>query len=574
MTNIQIAETFERIANLLEIKGEIIYKVLAYRRAAENIRLLTNDLASMTEEEILAIPSVGQAIAEKIKELLTTGKLEFLNKLESEVPPSLIELLSVQDLGPKKAALFWKKAGVTNLKELEAAARAGKLRALPGMGEKSEDRILAGIQALKQAKIRLPIDKAWKICEEWLSRLRKIRDLDRVEVAGSLRRWKTTIGDLDFVGISKNPKAVMHAFIHLPGIKRVIAQGEYKTSVEVSDNLNMQLWLQPKERFGSLWQFVTGSKEHNMRLREYALKNGLSLSERGFLTQSLQEKLCPTEEDVYQTLNLPWIAPEMREDRGELQAAIENKLPNLVTLEDIHADLHVHSHWSDAKSTLEEMVQTAISRKLKVLAITDHSISAVGPPGLDAERLSEQKVEIQKIRKKYGDSITVLQGIETEILGDGSLDLPDEVLADLDIVLASLHESLDQPREVITQRLLKAICHPHVDIIAHPGGREVPRTEGVDLDWEKVFRAAKENQVALEINCNPVHLDLNEVNARAAAEMGVIISINTDTHFIDKFDNLKFGVAIARRAWLQKSNIINCWSTREILDWLRNRNSH
>ena len=483
----------------------------------------------------------------------------------------MIDLLSVQDLGAKKAALFWKKAGVTNLKELEAAAMAGKLRVLPGMGEKSEARILAGIQALKYIKTRLPIHKAWEIADEWLTKLRKIKKLERVEAAGSLRRWKTSIGDLDFVGISKDPQKVMEAFINLPSIQRVIARGEFKSSVEVSDNLNIQLWLQPEERFGSLWQFVTGSKEHNVHLREVALRKGLSLSERGFLTNDLQEILCPQEENVYQSLNLPWIAPELREDRGEIQAAIQGDLPELVAMGDIHTDLHVHSHWSDAKSTLEEMIQEAISRKIDVLAITDHSVSTLGMIGMDAHRLSDQKIEIQKLQEKYQEKITLLQGIEAEIADDGSLDLPNEVLSGLDVVVASLHESIDQPREQITQRLIKVIQHPHVDIIAHPGGREVPRTEGADLDWEKVFNAAKENQVALEINCNPIHLDLNEINSRAAAEMGVLISINTDSHALHKFENLKFGVAIARRGWLQKNSIINTWPTQKLLNWLRNR---
>jgi len=572
MTNADIADTFDRIANLLEIKGEIIYKVLAYRRAAESIRTLTGDLANLSEKEILAIPNVGQAITEKIQELLRTGQLDFLIKLETEVPSSLLDLLLIQDVGPKKVALFWKQVGVTNLQELERIARAGKLKDLPGMGEKSEVRILSGIDALKQARTRLPIHKALEIANEWLIILRKIQGVDRLEIAGSLRRWKTSIGDLDFVGSSNVPGQVMQTLVNLPGILKVISQGENKTSVEIADHLNMQVWLQPTERFGSLWQFVTGSKEHNIRLREFAVRKGLSLSERGFLNHDLKEILCPNEVDVYQNLHLAWIPPELREDQGEIQASQTSTLPDLVTINDIFADLHTHSHWTDGKSTLEEMVQAAISRKISVIAITDHSISVTGSmAGMDAKRLDEQKREIQKLQEKYGDTITILHGIEAEVGEDGNLDLPDEVFASLDIVVASLHFSFNQSREVITRRLIKVIQHPHVDVIAHPGGREVPRTEGNDIDWEKVFRAAQENQVALEINSNPIHLDLNEKHARAASEMGVLISINTDAHSVQKFENLKFGVSIARRGWVQKTGIINTWPTRKLLSWLKNR---
>ncbi len=571
MNNTEIADIFDRIANLLEIKGEIIYKILAYRRAAESIRILSSDLSGLSEKEILDISGIGQAIAQKIQELLSTGKLDFLQKLESEVPPTLIELLKVQDLGPKKAALFWKQAGITSLAELDQAARADKLSSLPGMGVKSQAHILAGIEALKQEKKRLPIEKALTIAEKWLEKIRGLKGLKNVEISGSLRRWKPTIGDLDFVGASDESAQVMQDFTALNGIKQILSQGNNKTSVVTEEGLNLQLWLQPPERFGSLLQFVTGSKEHNVRLREFSLKQGLSLSERGFVDQELKETLCPKEADVYQKLSLPYIFPEMREDRGEIQAAIENKLPTLVSIEDIRADLHVHTDWSDARASMEDMVQAAIKRGLKVLAITDHSNATNGVNGLNEKRLKEQAVEIQKLREKYSGAITLLHGIEAEILEDGSLDLAEATLSKLDIVMASLHEHLYQPRKVITARLVKAIRNPLVDIIAHPGGRELPRTNGADLNWDEVFNAARENQVALEINSNPVHLDMDEVRARSASEFGVFISIDTDSHAIHKFENLKFGVSVARRAWVDKQVIINTWPTEKIIDWLKNR---
>ncbi len=570
MNNTEIADIFERIANLLEIKGEIVYKTLAYRHAAENIRLLTVDLSRMTEKEILEIPGVGQAIAEKIHKLLTTGKLAFLQKLENEVPPSLIDLLKVPDLGPKKAALFWKQAGIIDLVGLEAAARAGRLRDLPGLGEKSEQRILAGLEALKQPKPRIPIHKALAIVESWLSKLRQIPGLKKVEAAGSLRRWKTSIGDLDIVGASQQPEEVMQAFIKLPGIQRVLTHGENKSSVSIEEGLNMQLWLQPPERFGSLLQFVTGSKEHNVRLREYALKQGLSLSERGFVSQDLKEILCRDDSDVYQTLGLPFIPPELREDRGEIQAAIEGKLPQLVQLEDIQADLHTHSSWSDGKSNIEEMIKAVQQVGLKMLAITDHSPSCTEVRGLDENLLYQQEQEIKRLQDKFGDSVHLLCGIEVEILEDGRLDLPDELLAKLDIVIASMHEQVDKPRDVVTQRLIKAMCNPYVDIIAHPSGREMPRTEGADLNWELIFKAALENNVALEINSNPIHLDMDEAHARIAAEKGIPIVINTDAHAVERFKDRRYGVAVARRAWVEKESVINAWPMDKILDWLKN----
>ena len=571
MNNTEIADIFDRIANLLEIKGEIIYKILAYRRAAESIRILNSDLSGLSEKEILDISGIGQAIAQKIQELLSTGKLDFLQKLENEVPSTLIELLNVQDLGPKKAALFWKQAGITSLAELEQAARADKLSSLPGMGVKSQAHILAGIEALKQEKKRLPIDKALTIAEKWLEKLRGLKGLKNVEISGSLRRWKPTIGDLDFVGASDEQAQVMQDFTALNGIKQILSQGNNKTSVVTEEGLNLQLWLQPPERFGSLLQFVTGSKEHNVRLREFSLKQGFSLSERGFVDQELKEKLCPKEADVYQNLGLPYIFPEMREDRGEIQSAIKNELPTLVSIDDICADLHVHTNWSDARASMEDMVQAAIKRGLKVLAITDHSNATNGVNGLDEKRLKEQAVEIQKLREKYSSLITLLHGIEAEILEDGSLDLAEETLSKLDIVVASLHEYLYQPRKVISARLVKAIRNPLVDIIAHPGGRELPRTNGADLNWDEVFNAARENQVALEINSNPVHMDMDEVRARSANEFGVLISIDTDSHTIHKFENLKFGVSVARRAWVDKQAVINTWPTKKIIGWLKNR---
>lgn len=571
MNNSDLANIFDLIADMLEIKGEIIFKTQAYRHAAENIRMQATDVISLSRKDLMEIPGIGQAIADKIEELNATGKLKFLQDLEKEVPPSLVDLLKVPDLGPRKAALFWKQLGITTLEGLENAARANKLSGLPGMGEKSQAHILAGIERIRQQKRRLSIHKALPIAEKWLEKVRTIPELKKVEAAGSLRRWKTSIGDLDFVGASTQPVEVMKGFLALEGIHHVLSQGDHKTSIVIEDGMNLQLWLQPPERFGSLLQFVTGSKDHNVRLRELTIRHGLSLSERGFIDNNLKETLCLREEDVYSTLGLQFIPPELREDRGEITAAAENRIPELVSMADMQADLHIHTDWTDSRSTMEEMVQSAIQRGLKLVAITDHSIATTRVNGLDAKRWREQRNAVEKLREKYGKSITILHGLETEILEDGTLDTSDGVLAQMDIVLVSMHEHIEQPREAITARLVKAIQNPQVDILAHPAGRELPRTEGADLDWEKVYAAARDNQVALEIDSNPVHFDLDEIHTRQAVERGVLISIDTDSHAAHKLDNLKYGVAIARRAWVGKDSVLNTWPEKKLLDWLKNR---
>jgi DNA polymerase (family 10) len=572
MNNEEIAAIFDRIADLSEIKGEIIYKTLAYRRAAENIRNLGADVEAVFHDgKLLEIPGVGKAIAEKIDELLTTGKLEFLEKLEQEVPPTLVDLLQVPDVGPKKAAMFWKQGRITSLSDLEAAARAGKLRGLPGMGEKSEARILAGLEALGRRSKRLPLGVALPIALRWVAWLSKLPGVEKVEIAGSLRRRKITIGDLDFIAAARNPQPIMEAFIHHPEVQRIAGQGENKSSIEAAGGINLQLWIQPPERFGTLLQFVTGSKEHNVRLRELAQKKGLSLSEQSISTVDGSEQFFADEAGVYAALGLPWIPPELREDRGEIAAALAGKLPHLLQRTDLIADLHVHSTWSDGVATIAEMAAAARERGLKVLAISDHSGSLGVAGGMSVDKLHERRAEILTVQEKMGDTLRLLQGTEVEIHADGSLDYPDDVLAKLDVVVASLHSSLRQPREQITDRLLRAMRNPHVDIIGHPSGRLLPNREGADLDWEQVLNTAKETGVALEINAHPSRLDLDEVYSRRAAEMGIPLSLNTDAHAPDQLDLIEYGISATRRAWLEPDQIINAWPAGKLFAWLEKR---
>jgi len=573
MNNHQLADTFILIANLLEIKGENIYKTLAYRKAAESLAGSGREAAELWKEgKLEEIPGVGKAIAEKLDELLRTGKLGFLENLKKEVPPSLAEWLHVPGVGPKKIALIWKTLRITKIEQLEKAARAGKLRGLPGMGEKSEMVILAGIESLSRRSGRIPLGRAHPLAQQIIARLKEVKGVVDAQPAGSLRRMRSTIGDIDILVSAEDSGPVMAAFTKLPGVARVHGRGETKSSIEFEDGVRAQLWVHPPARFGTALVYATGSKDHNVRIRELALQKGLSLSERGFAkTNGRGEILCATEEEVYKTLGMPWIPPEMREDTGEVQAALRNRLPKLVEVKDIHADLQVHSTWSDGKLKMLEMAGAAARRGIRVIAFTDHSVSLGVTRGLSMEKHKQQAAEIKKIQKQLGDEILVLHASEVEIRADGKLDYPDEFLATLDLVVASLHTSLRQPREKVTQRVINAIRNPHVDIIGHPTGRLIPDREAADLDMEAVLRAAAETGVALEINAHPARLDLDDAYARRAKELGILISINTDAHSEADLDMLPYGVAIARRAWLEPKDVINCWPTAKLLAWLKDR---
>jgi DNA polymerase (family 10) len=573
LNNKQLADTFTLIANLVEIKGEVIYVILAYRKAAESLASLPREASEYWKEgKLREIPGVGKAIAEKIDELLTTGKLGFLERLKEEVPESLAAWLQVPGLGPKKVAAIWKALDITTLPELEAAAKDGKLRNLPGMGAKSEAAILEGIASLARRSGRIPLGRAYPLAQEIIRTLMGVEGVVAAEPAGSLRRMRSTVGDLDILVAAKESAPVMEAFVKLPGVSRVLGQGETKSSIEFSDGVRAQVWVHPPEKFGTALQYATGSKDHNVQLRQIALAQGLSLSEHSLTkTDGSGEILCAAEAEVYERLGLPWISPELREDRGEVAAAKAGRLPKLIEVKDIKADLQTHSNWSDGKLTMLEMARAAARRGIQVIAFTDHSVSLGVTGGLSMDDHKKQAAEIKKIQKQLGDKILVLHATEVEIKADGTLDYPDEFLASLDLVLASLHTSLRQPREKVTERLLNAIRNPHVDIIGHPTGRLIPDREGADLDMDAVLNAAAETGVALEINAHPARLDLDDVYARRAKELGIPISINTDSHSEEDFDNLFYGVAIARRAWLTKADVINCWSPDKLLKWLKKR---
>ncbi len=571
-TNRDLAGKFETIADLMEIKGENLYKILAYRKAADSLNNLGRSAEDLWREgQLNTIPGVGKAIAEKIDELFTTGRLGFLERLESEVPPSLAEMLRVPDLGPKKAALFWRQLGITNLEELDAAARAGKLRELPGMGEKSEAKIISGLEAYARRTDRIPLGRAWPAAQEIAARLRNLPGVERAEAAGSLRRFRSTIGDVDLLVSTRDPGPIMDAFIHDPQVEEIVAQGVVKSSVVYRGRLRAQLWAYPPERFGTALLYATGSKDHNVRLRELALDKDLSLSDRSFLKPDETEILCATEQEVYEMLGMEWVPPELREDRGEIQAALKKQLPHLIELKDIRAELHAHTTWSDGALSIRALAEAAIERGLKVLAVTDHSFGLGIVGGMTPEKVKEQRAAIDQVQKELGDAILLLQGAEVEIKADGTLDYSDEVLSNLDIVVASLHVSLRQPREQVTARLINAIRNPHVDIIGHPTGRMIPDREGADLDMDAVLAAAAESGVALELNAHPARLDLDDIYSRRAIGMGIPLAINTDAHSAGDFDMLFYGIATARRGWVEPQNVINTWTNKKLVDWLRGR---
>ena len=574
MNNRQLADTFTLIANLLEIRGEIIYKTLAYRKASESLMSLGREASEYWKEgKLEEIPGVGKAIAEKIDELLSTGKLGFLEKLKQEVPEELAGWLQVPGLGPKKIAAIWKALDITALSDLETAAKEGKLRDLPGMGAKSESAILEGIASLARRSGRIPLGRAYPLAQEIISVLLGVKGVVAAEPAGSLRRMRSTVGDLDILVAAKDSSVVMEAFVNLKGVSRVLGKGDTKASIEFTDGVRAQVWVHPPERFGTALQYATGSKDHNVKLRQIALDKGLSLSEHALTkVKGKGEILCSTEEEVYKTLGLPWVPPELREDRGEVEAAKKNKLPKLIQVKDIKSNLHMHSTFSDGALSILEMTNAAIKRGLKVIVFTDHSVGLGVANGMSMERHKDQAAEIKKAQKQVGDKILILHGTEVEIKADGSLDYPDDFLASLDLVVASLHSSLRQPREKITARLLKAVQNPHVDIIGHPTGREImPEREGADLDMEVILKAAAQAGVAMEINAHPSRLDLDDGFARRARELGVLLSINTDAHSEGDYDMLHYGVAIACRAWLEPNDVINTWSAKKLLDWLKKR---
>lgn len=583
VTNREVADVFARVADLLEIKGEVIHRVLSYRRAAESILELPRDLAAIAAEGGLTdLPGIGKTLAEKITELLTTGKLEFYEKLTAELPAGLVDVMRVNGVGPKKAKLFWEQRQVRDVVSLEAAARAGKLRDLPKMGEKSEANIILGIEALARQTGRTPLGAAYPAAHAILQTLLALPQALEGAVAGSIRRARPTIGDVDLlvaVRTMDDAAPIMDAFVTQQQVSRVLGHGPTKSSVELHSGLQVDLRVLEKARWGTALAYFTGSQQHNIKMRERALAQGYSLNEHalspvdaaGNIIEDAPKRLFDTEEGLYEALGLPWVAPELREDAGELEAAEKKALPTLITLDDIQSDLHMHTVWSDGKATVREMAEAARARGRKFIVITDHSVGATIANGLSVERLLAQQEEVRRVDAEMGGSIRVFHGTEMEIKADGSLDFPDEILAQLDFVIASLHVSLRQPREQITARLLNAIKNPHIDLIGHPRGQLIPDREPADLDMDAVLAAARESGIALEINANPARLDLEAQYARRAVGMGIPLAIDTDAHSVPELDLMHYGIRTARRGWVEAASVLNTWPVEKFESWVRAR---
>jgi DNA polymerase (family 10) len=572
-SNREIADLFENVADLLQLKGESIHRVLAYRNAAESIRELPRDLHAIAAEgKLQDIPNIGATLAEKITELLTTDHLVFFEKLTAEIPVSLIAVLRVNGIGPKRAMQFYKELGLSSVAEVEAAAKAGKLRELSGMGAKSEQKVLDGIAALARRSDRVRIDVAMTAAEAILTDLLQLPQSLHGDIAGSLRRGRSTIGDLDLLIASETAAPIMDAFVSRADVARILGHGPTKSSVELLNGLQCDLRVLPPGQYGTALVYFTGSQAHNIRLRELAQQMGLSLNESAFTQLNGSAPIqCESEEQVYQTLGLAWVPPELREDRGEIEAAQNKTLPQLITQQDIHADFHLHTVWSDGHLTVRQLAETARARGLSHIVVTDHSVSLGVANGLSIERLRAQREEIRAVDAEMSQltpPLRVFQGTEMEIKTDGTLDFPDEVLAELDVVVASLHSGLRQDRAQVTQRLLTAIRNPHVDIIGHPRGQLIPDREGADLDMDAIFAAAAETGTAMEINANPHRLDLDDVHARRAVALGVKLTIDTDAHSATDFDLLRYGISTARRGWVRATDVINTLPTADFLRWL------
>jgi len=576
LTNQQLADIFNDIAGRLQIQGEVVFKTRAYSTVAENILNSPRPIVELWQEGKLdEIPGVGKEIARKIDELMRTGSLAFYERLREEVPDGVAALLRVPNMGPQRVRAVWQQLNITSIEALEAAAQAGKLRNLPKFGAKTEEKILAGIASLRrQATGRMRIGDALPIALELVAALRQVDGVRQITYAGSLRRGRETIGDLDILAATANPAPLMAAFRSLPAVNEVLGSGDTKTSVRLNNGLQADLRAIEPARWGTALQYFTGSQAHNIRLRELAQKKGLSLNEYALRPLAAESKkggagelTFETEEGVYHALDLPFIPPELREDRGEIEAALAGQLPDLISVDDLKGDLQMHTTWSDGATDVMGMARAAMAHGYAYILITDHTQSLAVANGLTAERVARQRQEIERVNAELKGRFRVLHGVEVEVKSDGALDLPDDVLAQLDIVQASVHTALSQPREKLTARAIRAIRNPHVDILGHPSGRLLNEREGGDFDWEALFQEAARQRVALEINCDPARLDLNETHARRAVELGCLLSISTDAHKPEQFGNIVYGVGIARRAWVRPEVVVNTWPLNKLLKW-------
>lgn len=567
MRNEEVIRVLNAIGDLLEIKGETRFRVNAYRDAARQIEGLAEDLNSVAAEgRLRTIPGVGEAIAAKLQELLETGKLAYFERLKTEVPETLLVLLQVPGLGPRKIKLLYETLGVKGIDDLRAALVDGRVATLPGMGAKSIENLKREVERYEQRGSRSPLGSALPIVQEMMALLRERAGpaILQMEEAGSVRRRRDTIGDLDILVASDDAARVLDAFVGLPMVQEVIGHGDTKASVLGPRGQQIDLRVVPPDSWGAALQYFTGSKAHNVRLREMAVRKGWRLNEYGLYESASDRKLAGSDEaGIYAAFGLPWIPPTLREDNGEIEAGLAGRLPRLVQATDMRGDLHSHSTWSDGQASIEEMWAAARAKGYEYLALTDHSQSLGVANGLSLDRLREQR-EIVAAMNQRGEGPRLLLGVELEIRADGSLDFPDEVLAELDIVVASVHSGFSQPRDKMTARLVAAALNPHVDIIGHPTGRLIGRRDSYDVDVDALIDVCSRTGTALEINSHPARLDLDDVHARRAMELGCWLAIDTDAHAPDHFDLLPYGIATAQRAWVTPERVLNSLSLPDL----------
>jgi DNA polymerase (family 10) len=571
MKNQEIAKIFYEIAFFLEMEG-VQFKPFAYEKAAITLEGLEEDVEEIYKREgfegLKKIPGVGESIAKKIEEYLKTGKIKYYEDYKKKYPINLEELMGIEGVGPKRIKVLYEKLKIKDLKDLEEAAKAHKIAPLFGFGEKTEKNILEAIEFAKRSKGRFLLGDILPRVKEVYEKLKSLKEVERIDAVGSIRRMKETIGDVDFLVISKNPAPIMDFFVSLPGVIKVWGKGSTKASVRMREGFDMDIRVLPKRSYGAALQYFTGSKEHNIALRKIAIDKGLKLSEYG-LFKGPKMIAGENEEDIYEKLGMDWIPPELREDRGEIEAALRGKLPKIIDYKDLKGDLHVHSKWDGGANKIEEIANYAIKMGYEYVGIADHTKFLKIEHGLDEKKLRERNKEIDELNKKFKGKIKILKGCEANILPDGKIDIDDKCLKEQDFVIAGVHSRFKMTKEEMTERIIKAMKNPNVDIISHPTGRLIQKRDEYEIDFDKILRVAKETGTILEINSYPERLDLNDINIKKAKEMGVKMVINTDAHHVDQMRFIEFGIGQARRGWAEKKDIINCWPLEKMLKFLK-----
>jgi DNA polymerase (family X) len=569
--NNDIAGVFKKIANLLEIKGANQFRVRAYRDAAQTIKNLSSSVADMVggDEDLSELPGIGKDLAGKIETIVETGTDPLLKDLKKEIPEELSELMGIKGMGPKKIAILFKTLGIKTADDLREAAEEHKIQDLEGFGETTEKNILEELERWQSEQKRYGLAVAEQMAGPFFEYLKRTKKVKSLEIVGSYRRRKETVGDIDILVTCKRGCNIIERFTEYEDVEKVLSEGETRSTVVLQSGLQVDLRVVPQVAFGAALHYFTGSKEHNIACRKIAVSKKLKLNEYG-LFRGDDRIAGRTEKEVYAALDLPFIQPELRENRGEIEAGQKGKLPELITLDDIRGDLHAHTKATDGRNSLEEMVEAARERGYEYLAITDHSKKVSVAHGLDGKRLRKQMEEIDNLQHKFKD-IRILKSIEVDILEDGSLDLPDDVLKELDLTVCSVHYGLNYSREKQTERILKAMENPYMNILGHPSGRLINEREPLDLDMKKIMQEAAERNICLEINGDPDRLDLNDIHCKSGKEMGIKMVVSTDAHSIDNLDFIQFGINQARRGWLEKEDVLNTLSWEEVKKELKRK---